>query len=266
MLKLRVNEYDFEELCLPLHADLVDLARRLCQRFPDAIDAANDIVQESLLKAMLAWERFVPPDGADPARVARGWLMRIVQNTYIKAYHRRGVRVSAAFDHREEIAAHAHGAVPLENVISRDPGADAGMDAVDGMTCRHARTYVRECEPDEGFADEVAAALDKLEPDHREVVERHYVRGQDYETIARELGVPKGTICSRLARARDAIAPALEQYARESYGLPARVGADQLEAPQAPQTKADGVNGVVRRRNGRELRVAQAAPHAASAR
>lgn len=47
------------------------------------------------------------------------------------------------------------------------------------------------------------AAVDKLEPELREVVERAYLRQMRYREIATELNVPIGTIGTRLKRARD---------------------------------------------------------------
>ena len=45
---------------------------------------------------------------------------------------------------------------------------------------------------------------------YREVTVRHYVHGQTVEQISKELGIPRGTVLSRLSTARDQIKEGLE--------------------------------------------------------
>lgn len=55
---------------------------------------------------------------------------------------------------------------------------------------------------------------------YREVTVRHYVHGQTVEQISKELGIPRGTILSRLSTARDQIKEGLEnmeKYSQISY-------------------------------------------------
>lgn len=55
---------------------------------------------------------------------------------------------------------------------------------------------------------------------YREVIVRHYVHGQQVEQIAGELGIPRGTVLSRLSAARDQIKEGLEnmeKYSQISY-------------------------------------------------
>lgn len=52
---------------------------------------------------------------------------------------------------------------------------------------------------------DLAALLEKLSPEHREVLVLRELQGQGYEEMARTLGVPRGTIESRLHRAREAL-------------------------------------------------------------
>lgn len=49
----------------------------------------------------------------------------------------------------------------------------------------------------------VASALEQLRPEWRTVVVLHYLADQPVATIAAELGIPVGTVKSRLARARE---------------------------------------------------------------
>jgi RNA polymerase sigma-70 factor (ECF subfamily) len=56
----------------------------------------------------------------------------------------------------------------------------------------------------------VAAALATLPRRHRQVIVLHYLLDLPVQEVARELAVPVGTVKSRLARARKALAPQLD--------------------------------------------------------
>jgi RNA polymerase sigma-70 factor (ECF subfamily) len=61
-----------------------------------------------------------------------------------------------------------------------------------------------------GFSDEVIAALAALGPEHRAVVVLRHLLGYTPGEIAAMLDLPRGTVNSRLRRALDALAAALE--------------------------------------------------------
>ncbi|GCD88710.1 RNA polymerase sigma factor [Nocardioides sp. LS1] len=67
--------------------------------------------------------------------------------------------------------------------------------------------------PVEAGPDRVAivTALAQVERDQREVVVLHYLADLGIAEIATELGVPEGTVKSRLARARSRLAPLLDE-------------------------------------------------------
>lgn len=65
--------------------------------------------------------------------------------------------------------------------------------------------------PVEGLAVDVARALAQLSVSHREVVILHDLLDLPVEQIATELGIPVGTVKSRLSRARAALAPFLRE-------------------------------------------------------
>lgn len=61
------------------------------------------------------------------------------------------------------------------------------------------------------------AYLSKLQ---REVITRHYLQGKKVQDIADELGVPKGTVLSRLSSGREQMRKGLEsmeEYEKQSY-------------------------------------------------
>lgn len=59
---------------------------------------------------------------------------------------------------------------------------------------------------------DVAWALGELDEDHRRVIALRELEGMSYDEIAEALGVPRGTVESRLHRARKALAEKLEAY------------------------------------------------------
>jgi len=179
-------EWDFNALCLPLRDELVHFARKLCS---GDRALADDVVQDSMVRALQAWPRWVPE--GDVFHAARGFLYRIVQNTFIKAYHRR--------------------------VIRRDAEAQRAHDLMLGTYGRASEDDGREV-VDSPIGDEVAEALASLSDDRRTIVEMHYIQGRSCEEIAEILGIPKNTVFTRLSRARTVLERELRDYARDQYG------------------------------------------------
>lgn len=132
-------------------------------------DEAADVTQETYVRA---WGRIEElRDGA----AALGWLCRIARNV---AHDRRGSwwsRVRA----------------PLEAIAGVAAPREAGPDASFAAAER---------------AEAVRAALAKLPEKHRVVLALREVEGLSYEEIAAATGVPRGTVESRLHRARAALA------------------------------------------------------------
>lgn len=140
---------------------------------------AEEIVQETFLRL---WRK--PPDGGEP--VYPSWLRTVTTNLSINALKAtRRNRVS--FDD------------------ATDPGTEHRARVGD-------RTAVRE------DLTRVERALERLDPAKRTII---MLRAQDemaYEDIAKVLGVPVGTVMSRLSRARLALQQELEALEREATG------------------------------------------------
>jgi RNA polymerase sigma-70 factor (ECF subfamily) len=64
-------------------------------------------------------------------------------------------------------------------------------------------------QPPAGVDNAMLAALSRLQPDHRAAVVMRYLLGFTPGEIARELGLPRGTVNSRLRRGLDALAEEL---------------------------------------------------------
>src|SRR5262249_60671622 len=77
-----------------------------------------------------------------------------------------------------------------------DEPADGALDPESRLLQQHAVARVRE-------------ALERLPADFREVIVLREIEGMSYKEIAAVVGVPIGTVMSRLARARDRLAGVL---------------------------------------------------------
>jgi RNA polymerase sigma-70 factor (ECF subfamily) len=79
----------------------------------------------------------------------------------------------------------------------------------------HQKTAAAEDPPGQGRADlrmDIAGAILVLEPPHREVIVLRELQGMTYDEIAAVLGVPRGTVESRLFRARRRLQELLGDY------------------------------------------------------
>jgi RNA polymerase sigma factor (sigma-70 family) len=79
---------------------------------------------------------------------------------------------------------------------------------------RRMRTQVPGPTPEVEVGPEHVAlveALAKLDPTHRTVVVLHYLADRSVSDIARELGIPEGTVKTRLARGRELLFPLLSE-------------------------------------------------------
>jgi RNA polymerase sigma-70 factor (ECF subfamily) len=172
-------ETAFERDVLP-HLDLL---YRVALRLAGEPAAAEDLVQETVLKAFRAWDRF--RQGTNP----RGWLLTILRNTFINEYRRRR-RAPAMVD----IEVADPRAILAEDAI-RDPEGKFFHELVD---------------------DRIVAAIDALPEEFREVVVLSDIEGLGYAQIAEALDVPLGTVKSRLSRARQQLQAVLLDYAIEA--------------------------------------------------
>lgn len=131
---------------------------------------AEDLVQDTLLRAYRAIDRF---DGRHP----RAWLLTILRNTQINRVRRR----------RPE--------------LMRDPDATMAVAASTASTDRDPEDLVI----GETFDAVVEAAFAELPDKFRQIVELVDIDGLSYAEAAEVLGIPEGTVMSRLHRARSRI-------------------------------------------------------------
>ncbi|MDP9373944.1 MAG: sigma-70 family RNA polymerase sigma factor [Chloroflexota bacterium] len=153
---------------------------------------AEDLVQETYLNAFRALDRF--EEGTN----LRAWLFRILNNAFISQYRRRKRRPSSSLEDVSEFYLYDH--------------------LADGRTASGTESPEREVL--ERIGDErVLQALEELPVEFRQVSLLADVEGFSYREIADILGIPIGTVMSRLYRARRRLQKTLWQEAQEAgYG------------------------------------------------
>ncbi len=173
-----------ESELLERHSALVyNLAFRLLGNEQDA----EDLAQDAMIRALKALPRF-----RGECQVTT-WLYRITLNTWknrVRSEKRRGLWKRVTFglfsdDPDEETSL-------AEKLPSGEPALDAGLETEDK-------------------ASAVQKALMELEPENRAVLVLRDLEGQSYEEIAVQLGLPEGTVKSRLNRGREALKKRLKK-------------------------------------------------------
>lgn len=170
----------FEETVL-VHLDaLYRSALRLTHNRAEA----EDLVQETCLRAFRSFHRFAPGTNA------RAWVFTILRNLFLNRLRRAG---------REVLEKNGDAPEPLASATAPDP---AGPD------------------PEEAFLQtvvhgDVDRALRALPLPYREAVILVDLEGLSYRECAEVLGCPLGTVMSRLFRARQLLRRALVRLAQE---------------------------------------------------
>ncbi|MFF1822365.1 sigma-70 family RNA polymerase sigma factor [Kribbella sp. NPDC058245] len=158
----------FEAEAVPLRARLYASAVRLTGNPADA----EDLLQETYLRAYRGFSGF------EPGTNLTGWLFRILRNTFISTY-RKGLReprtVPEEWYHNTFCAQRNFAASAEADVIGAIPSA------------------------------RLLEALAALPEAYRQVVLLFDVEGFSYREIAGMVGIPLGTVMSRLHRGRKAL-------------------------------------------------------------
>jgi len=162
--------------------------QRLVRGFIRNEQDAQDVVQDSFVKAFARLDRF------DGRSAFFTWLYRIAANTSMdhnKKYRRRPPALSIEASREDEegrpgITPPARGPSPLQGAMTKE-----------------LRLKI----------DEAMAALPDI---YREVVVLREMEGLSYDDMARALGVSRGTIESRLFRARERLRARLAPEMREN--------------------------------------------------
>ncbi|RRD36800.1 sigma-70 family RNA polymerase sigma factor [Leucobacter sp. OH2974_COT-288] len=161
---------------------------------------AQDLVQETFLKAFAAFDKFTAGTNL------KAWLYRIMTNTYINGY--RKAQREPFLNPVDELADWQLGdAVSATSTASRSAEAEAIDNTPDAV---------------------VVAALNELRDDYRIAVVLADVEGFSYQEIADILGIPLGTVMSRLHRGRKQLRTRLAEYAAQQ-GIGLQYGSRQKD-------------------------------------
>ena len=178
-----MGQTPFEQQALPLLDQLYGGALRLTRNPADA----EDLVQETYIKAFQAFDSFTQGTNL------KAWMYRIMTNLYITNYRkaqRRPTQTSA-----EEITDY--------QLLSSATHESQGLESAEVEALKKLPT------------SEISEALNALSEDYRMVVYYADVEGLAYKEIAEIMGVPLGTVMSRLHRGRKKLRDALKDVARE---------------------------------------------------
>ena len=167
----------------------LDALYRVALRLTGDPSQAEDLVQDTMLKAYRSWKQYRPGSNA------KGWLLTILRNTFINDYRRRK-HEPVAMD-LEAVEPHAL----YRSMQEIDPEGTFFSQIVDAK---------------------VIEAIDALPPDFREVLALSDIEGMTYAQISETLKIPVGTVKSRLFRARRQLQAELYAHAVEMGYIQAR--------------------------------------------
>ena len=157
------------------------VAYRFALQLTRDADSALDLTQEALLRLFRRLDRL------DPARPVRPWLLRIVRNLAVDRARRRAVRPEGFLADP-----------PLVEMADehQDPEARASRRELQSLVWH-----------------ELAA----LTAEQREILALRDYLDLSYDEIAQVLAIPRGTVMSRLHRARRRLETAVRQRLREAH-------------------------------------------------
>lgn len=175
------RDAEFEREALPWLDDVYRFAMSLTH---DAVDA-EDVVQDTFLRAYKSWHTYVP--GSD----CRRWLFTICRNVFLRSLERRSPTVDFGETEGEALA---------NSAMVREATRDNNEDLFSRLDLGPA----------------IERALKKLPEPFQSTVLLVDIEDHPYEAAATILGIPVGTVRSRLFRGRRLMQEMLMTYARDA--------------------------------------------------
>ncbi len=189
----RDRQQAFHDIALRWLPDVTRFARSLTRDETNA----EDLVQETYLRAWRHWDSFKPDSEA------RAWLFTIARNAWRKRAP-RDARMVAVED------------ATLQALAEQDFPLGASNDVLQRMSDADLRPAIRK-------------AIAELPDGFREVVELVELQELPYAEAAEVLEIPVGTVRSRLFRARRLLQQSLLEHARDA-GLVAAAAEKEIRS------------------------------------
>jgi RNA polymerase sigma-70 factor (ECF subfamily) len=170
-------------------------------RLSGSADDAEDLVQETFLRAYRSWDQF------ERGTKAKSWLFTICRNVFLRS-RERAQRHDEIVSERADRAGPGPGPVNpvFVSALGSDPEGEFFASIVD---------------------DRILEAIEELPEEYRMAVVLSDVEGLPYAEIAEMLEVPVGTVKSRLFRGRRRLQEKLFDHAVEMGYLPASAAVDE---------------------------------------
>lgn len=164
----------------------LEAVHRFALRLARNTSAAEDLVQETYVRALAHREQYTPGTNC------RAWLFTICRNVFVKGAVRAAREMPV-----EDVELEAMAAAPIHGTVSASDPSGTVFERAD-------------------LDDAVREALDKLPEEYRIVVALVDIEDQSYAAVAEILGIPVGTVRSRLFRGRRLLQRDLLVYARDA--------------------------------------------------
>lgn len=186
----------FERLLEPLLDRAYATARRLTRNDADA----EDLVQDAALLAFRGFASF------EQGTNFRAWFLRILMNAFLSGKRKHRVEDTAA---RLDDLPNAYVQRQVHELVADDPAGPRAVDVARGVMDRLER-------------EQIEAAIDSLPDDFRVAAALYFLQDLPYQEIADVLGIPVGTVRSRLHRGRALLQKKLWETAMDHGLVPAR--------------------------------------------
>ena len=171
---------EFEKLAL----EHIDMLYRIARRLTRDPTRAEDLVQETYLRAFRAGDDFDLQ-----AYGIRPWLVRIMHNLHFSRAER---------ERRQPVAVD-----------------DVHLESAGGASAGDPSSAPFEAGSFEGMDERLVHALNELPPEYQTVMILWAVDEMSYKEIASACHVPIGTVMSRLHRARQKLSDKLSEFAKK---------------------------------------------------
>jgi RNA polymerase sigma-70 factor (ECF subfamily) len=174
---MKISREEFDRLAL----EHIDLLYRIARRLTRSAAGAEDLVQDTYLRAYRAREEFDLQEYG-----IRPWLVRIMHNLHVSQSQRERRQPKTIEEQHLDATSNRAAGAP----VSIDPASFERMD------------------------EQLVRAIQELPEEYQTVLLLWAIEDFAYKEIATALDVPIGTVMSRLHRARVKLSERLGDFAR----------------------------------------------------